>query len=151
MTKMNVGLASAQMKYWRSFMAKTNIGMTSMLMWSVDEYWHDFNANVECCHGFMAKMNVDTTSVQMMVRLHSRCKYKWWCDFIVDASANIASWQRSQSSLESSSKASKNLNKPQISEALRIQVFKAPKNFHHKPSNTKNTKKTQRTWRTKNF
>ena len=41
---------------------------------------------------------------------------------------------RSQSSLESSSKASRNLNKPQISEALQIQASKAPKNFHHKPS-----------------
>ena len=45
---------------------------------------------------------------------------------------------RSQSSLESSSKASKNLNKPQINETPRIQASKAPKNFHHKPSNTKN-------------
>ena len=33
---------------------------------------------------------------------------------------------------------SENINKSQISEALRIQVSKAPKNFHHKPSNTKN-------------
>ena len=32
---------------------------------------------------------------------------------------------RSQSSLESNSKASKNLNKPQISEALQIQAFEA--------------------------
>ena len=45
---------------------------------------------------------------------------------------------KSQRSLESSSKASRNLNKPQIDEALRIQASKAPKNFHHKPSNTKN-------------
>ena len=45
---------------------------------------------------------------------------------------------RSQRSLESSSKASRNLNKPQIGEALRIQASKTPKNFHHKPSNTKN-------------
>ena len=45
---------------------------------------------------------------------------------------------RSQSSLESSSKASRNLNKPQISEALWIQASKAPRNFHYKPSNTKN-------------
>ena len=45
---------------------------------------------------------------------------------------------RSQSSLELSSKASRNLNKPQISEALRIQASKASKNFYHKPSNTKN-------------
>ena len=52
---------------------------------------------------------------------------------------------RSQSSLESSSKASRNLNKPQISEALRIQAFKAPKNFHHKPSKTKNAPRTRRT------
>ena len=45
---------------------------------------------------------------------------------------------RSQRSLESSLKASKNLNNPQIGKALRIQTSKAPKNFHHKPSNTKN-------------
>ena len=45
---------------------------------------------------------------------------------------------RSQRSLESSSKASKNLNKLQIGEALRIQASKATKNFHHKSSNTKN-------------
>ena len=43
-----------------------------------------------------------------------------------------------QSSLELSSKTSRNLNKPQIGEALRIQASKAPKNFRHKPSNTKN-------------
>ena len=45
---------------------------------------------------------------------------------------------RSQSSLESSPKASRNLNKSQISEAQRIQASKTPKNFHHKPSNMKN-------------
>ncbi|KAL4607366.1 hypothetical protein ACB092_09G168500 [Castanea dentata] len=50
---------------------------------------------------------------------------------------------RSQSSLESSSKASRNLNKPQIGKALRIQASKAPKNFYHKPSNTKNTRRTK--------
>ena len=44
---------------------------------------------------------------------------------------------RSQSSLESSSKASRNLKQPQISETPWIQASKAPKNFHHKPSNTK--------------
>jgi len=33
---------------------------------------------------------------------------------------------------------SENINKSQISEALRIQASKAPKNFHHKSSNTKN-------------
>ncbi|KAL4598057.1 hypothetical protein ACB092_11G031300 [Castanea dentata] len=48
---------------------------------------------------------------------------------------------RSQKSLESSSKASRNLNKPQIGEALRIQASKAPKNFHHKPLNTKNNRR----------
>ena len=45
---------------------------------------------------------------------------------------------RSQRSLESSSKASRNLNKPQIGEALRIQASKTSKNFRHKFSNTKN-------------
>ena len=46
---------------------------------------------------------------------------------------------------------SKNINKSQISEALRIQASKAPKNFHHKPSKTKNTRRTRRMWRTKDF
>ena len=49
---------------------------------------------------------------------------------------------RSQSSLESSSKASRNLNKSQISKTPRIQASKAPKNFHHKASNTKNIQST---------
>ena len=48
---------------------------------------------------------------------------------------------RSQRSLELSSKASKNLNKPQIGEALQIQFSKALKNFYHKPSNTKNIRR----------
>ena len=55
---------------------------------------------------------------------------------------------RSQSSLESSSKASENLNKPPINKALQIQASKAPKNFHHKPSKRKNTRRKQRTRRT---
>ena len=42
---------------------------------------------------------------------------------------------------ESSSKASRNINKSQISETLQIQASKAPKNFHHKPLNTKNIRK----------
>ena len=45
---------------------------------------------------------------------------------------------RSQRSLESSSKASRNLNKSQINEALWIEASIAPKNFRHNPSNTKN-------------
>ena len=52
---------------------------------------------------------------------------------------------KSQSSLESSPKSSRNLNKSQISEAQRIQASKAPKKFHHKPSKTKNTRRTRRT------
>ena len=36
---------------------------------------------------------------------------------------------------------SENIIKSQISEALRIQASKAPKNFHHKPSNTKNIRR----------
>ena len=81
---MNVGTASVRMKCWRSFMAKTSIGMTLMLIWSVDvtswlhecwhgvgvngvltwfhECWHDFS---KCWHSFMAKMNVGTALVQM--------------------------------------------------------------------------------------
>ena len=45
---------------------------------------------------------------------------------------------RSQSSLDSSSKASRNFNKPQIGEILRIQASKSPKNFYHRTSKTKN-------------
>ena len=51
---------------------------------------------------------------------------------------------RFQSSLESSLKASRNLNKSQISEILRIQASKAPKNFHHKPLKGKNTRRTHK-------
>ena len=36
---------------------------------------------------------------------------------------------------------SENIIKSQISEALRIQASKAPKNFRHKPSNTKNIRR----------
>ena len=36
---------------------------------------------------------------------------------------------------------SENINKSQISETLWIQASKAPKNFHHKPSNTKNIRR----------
>ena len=52
---------------------------------------------------------------------------------------------RSQSLLESSSKASRNFKKPQIGEALWIQASKAPKNFHHKASKTKNMRRIRRT------
>ena len=64
MAKMDVGTALVQMKYWCGFMAKTSIGMTSVLIWNVDvtswlhECWHDFCANEvltwlhECWHGF---------------------------------------------------------------------------------------------------
>ena len=45
---------------------------------------------------------------------------------------------RSHRSLESNSKASRNLNKLQISEVLQIQASKVLKNFNHKSSNTKN-------------
>ena len=48
---------------------------------------------------------------------------------------------RSQRSLELSSKASRNFKKSEIGEALRIQAAKAPKNFCHKPSNTKNIRR----------
>ena len=51
----------------------------------------------------------------------------------------------SQSSLESSLKAFRNLKKPQINETLWIQASKAPKNFHHKPLKRKNTRRTRRT------
>ena len=52
---------------------------------------------------------------------------------------------RSQNSLESSSKDSRNFKKPQVNETLRIQASKALKNFQHKLSKTKNMRRTQRT------
>ena len=39
---------------------------------------------------------------------------------------------------ENQAQRSENIIKSQISEALQIQASKAPKNFYHKPSNTKN-------------
>ena len=49
---------------------------------------------------------------------------------------------RSQSSLESSSKASINTKRQQVNEALLIQASKALKNFHYKSSKTKNIQRT---------
>ena len=101
-----------------------DFNVNELLTWlhDKDEFWHGFNANEvltwlhgkdECCHGFMEKMDVGIASVWMkcryglnanrmstqlygqrrvLVQLHY--KGKWWCDFIADASANIASWQR---------------------------------------------------------
>ena len=42
---------------------------------------------------------------------------------------------------ENQAQRSENIIKSQISEALRIQASKAPKNFCHKPSNTKNIRR----------
>ena len=68
---------------------------------------------MECFRGFMEKMDVGIASIWMkcrcglntnrmsrqlygkrrvLVQLHY--KGKWWCDFIANANANIASWQR---------------------------------------------------------
>ena len=64
MTKMNVSPASAQMKYW-----------------------HDFSANVECCHSFMAKMNVGMASVQILVQL--QCEFSANVECCHDVSAKM--------------------------------------------------------------
>ena len=132
MTKMNVGIASVWIKCWRGFMAKTSIGMTSVLMWNVVmaswqkwivdvASWLRYEWSVECWHRckwsvvvaswqkwMLAQLryewSVDVASMQnkkkklsrqlygkrrVLVQLHY--KGKWWCDFIADASANIAS------------------------------------------------------------
>ena len=135
---LNIGTASMHMKCWRDFMASWMLAWLRC-KWSFDvaqcKYCCNFNANasanVECCRGFMTKMNVGTASMQMkcccgfmtkmnvgttsiwmkcrcdlnanrmsrqlygkrrvLVQLHY--KGKWWCAFIADANANIASWQ----------------------------------------------------------
>ena len=72
------------------------------------------HSKCKCKYWFTAKMNVGTTSIWMkcrcglnankmsrqfygkrrvLVQLHY--KGKWWCDFIANASANIASQQKS--------------------------------------------------------
>ena len=64
---------------------KWSINLASWQRWMLSrlqyKYWCNFNAsasaNVQCCHGFMVKMNVGMASVQMMVRFHSRCKCKY--------------------------------------------------------------------------
>ena len=83
---------SANMKCWRGLVAKTSIGMTSILMWSVvmtswqkwivdiaswlrykwsDERWHGFDANEvlplfhgknKCWHGFSIRTNAGRAS-----------------------------------------------------------------------------------------
>ena len=68
MTMMNIGTASVQMNCWHSFMASVR-----MKCWTLArpqcKYWCNFNAsasaNVECCYGFMTKMNVGTASMLM--------------------------------------------------------------------------------------
>ena len=56
---------------------------------------------------------------------------------------------RSQSSLESSSKASRNLNKPQINKALRIQASKASRTSTTNPQKGRTHEEHEE--RTKNF
>ena len=51
-------------------------------------------------------------------------------------------FSRSQSSLESSSKASINTKRLQISESLQIQASKIQNNFHYKFSKTRNIRRT---------
>ena len=95
MTKMNIGTALVQMKFWcgfinigtdlmrmkcwRSFMAKMDVGTT--LVWM--KCWRGFMIKMnfgtalvwmKCCHGFTTKTTVGTTSVQMMVWLQYECK-----------------------------------------------------------------------------
>jgi len=76
-------MALAQMKCCRGFMAKMNVGTASAKM----ECWHDFmaSAQIKCWRSFMAWMNVDTTSVQMMVWLQYKCRHEWNVD--------VAPWQ----------------------------------------------------------
>ena len=86
MTKMNIGTALVQMKFWcgfinigtdlmrmkcwRSFMAKMDVGTT--LVWM--KCWRGFMIKMnfgtalvwmKCCHGFMTEMNFGMTSVWM--------------------------------------------------------------------------------------
>ena len=86
MTKMNIGTALVQMKFWcgfinigtdlmrmkcwRSFMAKMDVGTT--LVWI--KCWRGFMIKMnfgtalvwmKCCHGFMTEMNFGMTSVWM--------------------------------------------------------------------------------------
>ena len=113
---MNVGTASVQMKFWRGLVqilvqlqceCKCKCGMLSwlhdkdehwhsfgvneVLTWfcGKNEYWHDFSTNVECCHGFIAKMNYWRSfmaSVRMKYWTLARLRCKW--------SIVVASWQR---------------------------------------------------------
>ena len=73
-------VASMQMKCWCGFMTKMSVDMA--LVW------------MKCRCGLSAnKMSRQIYGKRrVLVQLHY--KGKWWCDFIADASANIASWQR---------------------------------------------------------
>ena len=79
-TKMNVGMASMQMKCCRGFITKMNVGTISVWM----KCRCGLNAN-KMSRQFYGKRRV-------LIQLHY--KGKWWCDFIADASANIASRQK---------------------------------------------------------
>ena len=114
MGKMNVGIASIRMKCCRSFMAKMNcwpsfmasvwvkfwtlaqlrckwsVVVASWQKWMLAQLQYEWSVDVasmqiKCWGSFMKKKRV-------LVQLHY--KSKWWCDFIANASANIASWQK---------------------------------------------------------
>ena len=114
---MNVGTVSVQMKFWHSFM---NVGTASVQMkcwrdfvalwmlarrwykWSFDvarcKYWFNFNAsasvNVECCCGFMTKMNVGIASVWMKCWRGFTAKTSIGMTLVLMWSVGMTSWQK---------------------------------------------------------
>ena len=72
LAKTNVGMTSVQMKFWRGFM---NVGTTLVRM----KYWRSF----------MAKMNVGMVSVQILVQLQCECKSNVECCYGFMAKMNV--------------------------------------------------------------
>ena len=118
MTNINVDTASSWMKCWRGFMASVQI-----LLHDKDEHWHGFNANncfmtkmnvciasakMKYCCGFVIKMNVGMTSVQILLhgkkwmlawfQYKDRCWHNFvaknsWCGFVAKI-LDVAALQR---------------------------------------------------------
>ena len=92
---------SANMKCWRDFVASWMLARLQC-KWSFDvaqcKYWCNFNAsasaNVECCRGFMTKMNVGIASVRMKCWRGFTAKTSIGMTLVLMWSVGMTSWQK---------------------------------------------------------
>ena len=92
---------SANMKCWCDFVASWMLARLQC-KWSFDvaqcKYWCNFNAsasaNVECCRGFMTKMNVGIASVRMKCWRGFTAKTSIGMTSVLMWSVGMTSWQK---------------------------------------------------------